>query len=140
MTNRVIAGRYHLASPLGQGAMGVVWRAHDARLDRDVALKLVEAAPTGTAAGGDSALERFRREAVATARLDHPNIVAVFDAGTDGPAAYLVMELVPGMSVAALLAERGRLPLADALRIGTCLLYTSPSPRDGLLSRMPSSA
>jgi len=119
MTNRVIAGRYHLASPLGQGAMGVVWRAHDARLDRDVALKLVEAAPTGTAAGGDSALERFRREAVATARLDHPNIVAVFDAGTDGPAAYLVMELVPGMSVAALLAERGRLPLADALRIGS---------------------
>ena len=120
MSTREIAGRYRLESPIGQGAMGTVWRAHDSRLDRAVAVKIVEAPAAGAAnPAGDTALERFRREAIATAALDHPNIVSVFDAGTDGASAYLVMELLHGTSVAELVREHGALPLPEALRIAS---------------------
>ena len=95
--------------------MGEVWRAHDERLGRDVALKLLDlsAAPDPTAA------ERFRREARATAQLNHPNIVSVFDAGTDGTRAYLVMTLLPGRTIADLVRSEGPMPLARALGLVT---------------------
>jgi hypothetical protein len=100
---------------VGAGSMGEVWRAHDERLGRDVALKLLDlsAAPDPTAA------ERFRREARATAQLNHPNIVSVFDAGTDGTRAYLVMTLLPGRTIADLVRSEGPMPLARTLGLVT---------------------
>jgi serine/threonine-protein kinase len=95
--------------------MGEVWRAHDERLGRDVALKLLDlsAAPDPTVA------ERFRREAIATAQLNHPNVVSVFDAGTDGNRAYLVMTLLPGRTIADLVRTGGPMPLDRALGLVT---------------------
>lgn len=93
--------------------MGEVWKAHDERLGRDVAVKLLDlsAAPDPTLA------ERFRREAIATAQLNHPNIVSVFDAGTDGTHAYLVMSLLPGRTIAQLVRTAGPMPLEYALSL-----------------------
>lgn len=98
---------------VGAGSMGEVWRARDERLNRDVALKLLDlsAAPDPTSA------ERFRREAIATAQLNHPNIVSVFDAGTDGTRAYLVMTLLPGRTIAELVRTEGPMPLDRALSL-----------------------
>jgi serine/threonine protein kinase len=98
---------------VGAGSMGEVWRARDERLGRDVALKLLDlsAAPDPTIA------ERFRREAIATAQLNHPNIVSVFDAGTDGTRAYLVMTLLPGRTIAELVRTEGPMPLDRALSL-----------------------
>ena len=95
--------------------MGEVWRAHDERLGRDVALKLLDlsAAPDPTVA------ERFRREAIATAQLNHPNVVSVFDAGTDGNRAYLVMTLLPGRTIAELVRTDGPMPLDLALGLAS---------------------
>jgi hypothetical protein len=85
----VIAGRYRVVGPLGQGAMGVVVRAHDPGAGRDVAIKLLTAAGPGRA-------ERLRREAQLAARLDHPGIVRVHDAGEADGAPFVVFELVEG--------------------------------------------
>ena len=92
---RVIAGRYELVSPLGEGGMGVVWRARDSRLGRTVAVKLLAAA----ALGSDLARKRLVREAQAAAALEHEGIIRVYDVGeTDDGGAFLVMELVRGRS------------------------------------------
>lgn len=93
--------------------MGEVWKAHDERLDRDVAVKLLDL----SAAPDPAIAERFRREAIATAKLNHTNIVSVFDAGTDGTHAYLVMTLLPGRTVAELVRTRGPMPLDQALSL-----------------------
>ncbi len=95
--------------------MATVWRAHDTRLDRDVAVKVLDL----SASAEPTALERFRREAVATAGLTHPNVVSVFDAGIEDQRAYLVMSLVDGRSVAEMLREQGPLPLATTVSIGS---------------------
>ncbi|HET7225509.1 MAG TPA: serine/threonine-protein kinase, partial [Candidatus Eisenbacteria bacterium] len=105
---------YRLLAPLGAGGMGVVYRAHDERLERDVALKLLNAESLA-----DPALrERFRRTALAVARITHPRVGTVFDFGSDQGQDFLVMELVPGESLAARLA-RGPLPTAEATAIAT---------------------
>ena len=111
----LVAGRYRPVERVGAGSMGEVWRAHDERLGRDVALKLLDlsAAPDPTVA------ERFRREAIATAQLNHPNVVSVFDAGTDGNRAYLVMTLLPGRTIAELVRTDGPMPLDRALGLVT---------------------
>lgn len=97
-------GRYVLRSPLGQGAMGQVWRAHDLRLSRDVALKIV------LATGDREAHERLRDEARAAARLSHPALVAVYDHGeAAGLGPWIVSELLPGRSLGDELDERGSL-------------------------------
>ena len=110
----MLAGRYRLGVRLGRGGFGEVWRAEDTLLDRMVAVK------TLTVTGDDAALvQRFVREARALARLDHPNVVAVYDTGTDDGVGYVVMQLLAGPSLATLLAERGALPLAQALECGS---------------------
>lgn len=108
-----MAGRYRLVERVGAGSMGEVWKAHDERLGRDVAVKLLDlsAAPDPTVA------ERFRREAIATAQLNHTNIVSVFDAGTDGTHAFLVMTLLPGRTIAELVRTAGPMPLDLALSL-----------------------
>jgi serine/threonine protein kinase len=114
---RVLGGRYELEQLLGSGGMGAVWRGHDRRLDRPVAIKVL----AGDGLSDPTALERFEREARVVARLMHPNVVAVHDFGTEHRDPYIVMELIEGASVAAML-EAGPLPLDKAMAIGaqTC--------------------
>lgn len=113
-SGHLVAGRYRLDRRIGAGAMGQVWAATDERLRRQVAVKLVDV----TLASDPAVAERFQREAYATAQLSHPNIVTIFDAGTDGTTAYLVMELLAGQSVADAIRTRGPLPVDEARRIG----------------------
>jgi eukaryotic-like serine/threonine-protein kinase len=96
-------GRYRIEERLGEGGMGTVYAAYDPQLDRRVAIKLVhgELAALGGA-------ERLVREGRALARLAHPNVVTVHDAGTDGDQVYIAMELVDGETLASWLAERPR--------------------------------
>lgn len=119
---RVIAGRYRLDVPLGRGGMGEVWRAYDERLDRHVAVKIILAsAPANRNAGAELAA-RFSRECRALARIDHPGVVAIHDAGRDpdrtGGELYLVMQRIDGMSVADFIAENERIPWWQAAALG----------------------
>src|SRR5512140_3432624 len=93
-TGRVIAGRYRLQAPIGRGAMGVVWRARDQLLDRDVAIKEVQSADTLTDAQPASAFQRTLREAKTAARLTHPAVVTVYDVSEDVGRPCIVMQLV----------------------------------------------
>src|SRR5438552_3480263 len=85
-------GPFEILAPLGAGGMGEVYRARDKKLDRDVAIKVL---PQSIAADPDT-LARFEREAKAVAALSHPNILAIFDFGTQDGIAYAVMELLEG--------------------------------------------
>ncbi|MFE7240575.1 protein kinase [Streptomyces sp. NPDC057580] len=113
MSGRVIAGRYELATILGQGGMGQVWTAYDQRLDRRVAVKLLRpdrvAGPTGSEAV-DELRRRFVRECRVTAQVDHPGLVTVHDAGSDGDDLFLVMQYVEGSDLADHLAEHDPYP------------------------------
>src|SRR5205807_6000215 len=104
------AGRYALERILGRGGMGVVWAATDHVLDRQVAVKVLQVVDARP-----DAVERFRREAQYLAGLTHPNVVTVFDFGIDEQRAWLVMELLPGPTLADLLAESGSLPIDQAV-------------------------
>jgi eukaryotic-like serine/threonine-protein kinase len=108
----VVAGRYRLGRRLGSGGFGTVYEAHDERLDRLVAIKVIPA--------HGPAPERAQREALAAARLQHPGIVGVFDAGADGDGRYLVSELVRGRTLDVLERE-GSLSDRDVLRVGLAL-------------------
>src|SRR5829696_6221504 len=105
LEGRILDGRYQLGSLLGVGGMAKVYLATDRVLERQVAVKVL----SPPHAHDPSFVERFRREARAAARLSHPNIVAVFDSGSDAGLHYLVMEYVAGQSLAELLARQGRL-------------------------------
>jgi Tol biopolymer transport system component len=105
-------GPYEILAPLGAGGMGEVYRARDARLGRDVALKILP--PAFASDPGRQA--RFEQEARAAAALNHPNIVGVFDFGTHEGALYIVSELVPGETLAALI-ERGPVPIRKLLEV-----------------------
>src|SRR4051812_23497975 len=110
-------GRYRVESEVGRGAMGVVYRARDPKIERDVAIKTI------SLAGQDSGeeleyRERFLQEARAAGRLSHPGIVAIFDASEDPSTRepFLVMEYVPGEPLSKILrAAGGKLPAHDAL-------------------------
>jgi serine/threonine protein kinase len=106
-------GHYRIVEEIGAGGMGVVYRAHDERLDRDVALKVL---PPGTLAD-DSARKRFRQEALALSRLNHPNIATVHDFDTQEEIDFLVTELVPGMTLDEKLLA-GPLPEKEVVQIG----------------------
>jgi serine/threonine protein kinase len=116
-TTATIAGRYRLESRLGVGGMSTVQLAFDERLERYVAIKLL----AEHLADDPAFVSRFRREALAAARLVHPNIVQVFDFGFDESAHqhFIVMEQVPGHSCAELLRDRGHLDLDQAVEIVT---------------------
>ncbi|MFH8977498.1 serine/threonine-protein kinase [Streptomyces sp. NPDC017890] len=119
---RVVAGRYHLLSPLGEGGMGTVWRARDQVLHREVAVKEVRA-PAGLPETDVRRMyARLEREAWAAARVAHPNVVTVYDVATDGGRPWIVMELVRGLSLADLLEAEGPLEPRRAARIGAEVL------------------
>ncbi|HJY43734.1 MAG TPA: serine/threonine-protein kinase, partial [Propionibacteriaceae bacterium] len=117
MHGQLISDRYRLEAVLGRGGMATVWRGVDQRLGRPVAVKLLDRADTADPV----MLQRFDREARTVGGLTHPNIVAVYDVGTDNGVPYLVMELIDGTSVAALLAS-GPLPVDQAVEVArqTC--------------------
>lgn len=108
----LLLGRYRLQRQLGTGAFGIVYRARDQRLDRDVAVKVLPRERVVHA--------RFEREARAAARLQHPAIVTLYEAAVDDEAAYLVSELVRGQTVDTLLHE-GKLSDRDIVEIGVSL-------------------
>ncbi|MDW4909778.1 serine/threonine-protein kinase [Streptomyces sp. ADMS] len=109
----VVDGRFELLERLGSGGMGTVWRARDAVLHREVALKAVRP----DAAATDAVRERVLREARALARLNHPHVVTVHQIIDDDPHPWIVMELVPGVSLDKRL-ESGPLTPVEAARIG----------------------
>ena len=111
----LLLGRYRLERPIGSGGMGQVWAAHDATLGRDVAVKVQKFDPDGDRA----AFERFVRESRTTAALQHPNVVTIFDSGTDDETAFLVMELLPGPTLEGYVAQHGPLPEGEAVALAT---------------------
>ncbi|MFE0416923.1 serine/threonine-protein kinase [Streptomyces tendae] len=119
---RVIAGRYRLHERLGSGGMGIVWRATDQLLAREVAVKALPLDETLSAAEARRRRERTLREARAVARLRHPHVIVVHDVVEDDERAYMVMELVDGGSLADRVVSRGPVDAAEAARIGVALL------------------
>jgi eukaryotic-like serine/threonine-protein kinase len=114
LEGRILDGRYRLGSLLGVGGMARVYLASDRVLERQVAVKVL----SPPYAQDPVFVERFRREARSAASLSHPNIVAVFDSGSDAGEHYLVMEYVAGQSLAELLADQGRLAPRRAAELG----------------------
>jgi hypothetical protein len=106
-------GPYELMGELGRGGAGVIYRARDPGLRRDVAIKLLSGRRSHTA----SSLGRFQREAEALARLRHPHVVKVHSAGQHEGLPYLVMDLIEGRSLAGRIADDGPLPVPEALTI-----------------------
>jgi hypothetical protein len=108
---RTIDGKYRLERLIGKGGMGAVYQATDLRLHRNVAIKVM----LGSMFGDPMALRRFEREARMSARLNHINIIAIYDYGAIGSeGAYLVMELVPGVTLRSELAQREKINPATA--------------------------
>ncbi len=106
-----LGGRYRLESRIGSGGMSTVYRAHDETLERFVAIKLMNR----EVASDSDQLERFRREARAVARLSHPNIVHVIDAGEDDGRPYIVFECIEGETLKERIRRLGRLPIPEAV-------------------------
>ncbi|MGI8792570.1 MAG: protein kinase domain-containing protein, partial [Acidimicrobiales bacterium] len=93
--DRVLHGRYRLVRPIATGGMAEVWEGHDDVLARSVAVKML----LPRLAADEAVRERFRREAIAAARLSHPYVVAIFDTGLEGEQPFIVMELVAGKTL-----------------------------------------
>jgi serine/threonine protein kinase len=112
---RTVAGRYRIDRRLGAGGMSTVFQATDSVLERSVAVKLL----AEHLAEDEAFVARFRREALSAARLQHPNVVQVFDSGQDPESGrhYIVMEYVDGPSCADLLRERKRLEIEETVHI-----------------------
>ncbi|MCI0584724.1 MAG: protein kinase, partial [Chloroflexi bacterium] len=110
----VISGRYGIEDRLGSGGMSSVYRATDTILERTVAVKIL----AEHLSDDERFVARFRREALAVAKLVHPNIVQVYDTGVDDGHHYIVMEYVEGRSGAQLLQSQGRLDPAITVEVG----------------------
>jgi eukaryotic-like serine/threonine-protein kinase len=115
---RLIADRYALAVPIGQGGMGVVWRAQDTLLGREVAIKEVRLPPTIPDSERSSMRARVLREARAAARLNHPGVVTLYDVINEQGHAFIVMELINAPTLAQVVAQQGPLEPRRAARIG----------------------
>ena len=109
---RLLADRYELREVVGAGGVARVHRAVDHHLERDVAIKVLDDRQARSA--DPSGRDRFLREARSAARLQHPHLVTVYDAGEDAGELFLVMELVDGQSLAAIIAQRAPLPVDEA--------------------------
>src|ERR1700755_1645420 len=111
MIGTVLSGRYKLEAKLGSGGMSTVYLAKDSTLDRDGAVKVMHREMSEQA----DQLERFRQEARAVAKLSHPNVVAVIDAGEDGGYTYIVFEYVEGETLKARINRDGALVPQEAI-------------------------
>ncbi|MFE4862588.1 serine/threonine-protein kinase [Streptomyces sp. NPDC056670] len=117
----LVAGRYRLAEPIGQGGMGRVWRCRDEVLEREAAVKEILLPADLPETTRDQLITRTKREARAAARLQHPGIVTLFDVVEHGGTPWIVMELIRGSSLTAQLAEHGRLSWQRAAEVGADL-------------------
>ncbi len=128
----MLARRYEVIKRVGVGGMADVYLAEDTQLGREVALKILHP----QYAGDDSFVERFRREALSAAKLQHPNIVQIYDSGREADFNFIVMEYVEGQSLKDYLSEEGPLEVHEAVRIAsevlTALAYAH---RTGLVHR-----
>ncbi len=115
MLDTVLGNRYHLLEPAGEGGMAIVYKAEDRVLGRPVAVKVLRQ----QFAADPEFLARFRQEAHAAAALTHPNIVHVYDVGETGGQQYIVMEYVAGPTLKQIIQQRGALPLAEVLDLGS---------------------
>lgn len=113
MLGTCLSNRYEITAEIGRGGMGVVYRARDPRLDRDVAIKLIP--PLRVGSGNE---ERFQREARVVAQMDHPAIVPIHDYGRHEGALFFVMPLLDGTTLRQLVKE-DRLPLMNTVEVGT---------------------
>jgi eukaryotic-like serine/threonine-protein kinase len=109
-----VLGHYRLVEELSHGSMGMVYRAHDEHLEREVALKVLAPARSGD----EAARKRFHNEALILSKLNHPNIISVYDFATQNDIDFLVMEYVPGQTLSARL-KIGSLAQEEILQIGT---------------------
>jgi Tol biopolymer transport system component len=124
-------GPYQILAPLGAGGMGEVYRAHDTRLGRDVAIKVLPAHLAST----PEARARFEREARTISQLNHPHICTLYDVGHQDGIDYLVMELLEGETLAHRL-EKGSLPVAEVLTLGAQIAQAlDRAHRDGVVHR-----
>lgn len=128
----VIAGRYRLDAPLGEGGMSAVWRGTDLSLSREVAVKVLRA---DVAAQADS-VARFRREAHAAAQLNHPNIVQTYDTGVDGALHFIVMEYLPEPDLKKIIHDWAPLPQQKVIDVGIqCCKALAHAHRHGIVHR-----
>jgi serine/threonine protein kinase len=119
---RLLARRYRLSEVIGHGGMGVVWRARDELLDRDVAVKEVVWPANFTEHERQTACRRATREAQVAARLNHRNVVLVYDIFDEDDQPWIVMELLPYRSLRDILREEGPLTPAEAAKVGLQIL------------------
>ena len=117
MLGEVIANRYELVELVGTGGMSSVYKAHDALLERNVALKILHP----HYGDDDEYVERFRREARMVAQMSHPNIVTVIDRGEDDGRQYIVFELVDGENLKQLVERTGPLPVRRVVELGVAI-------------------
>ena len=119
---RVVAGRYRLSAVIGRGGMGVVWRARDELLSRDVAVKEMIWPPSLAGRERQAACRRATREAQVAARLNHRNVIRVFDIVEEDGCPWIVMELLPYRSLLEVIEEDGPFSPAEAAQIGLQIL------------------
>jgi len=128
-------GKYEIRRELGRGAMGVVYEGYDPAIKRLVALKTIRADQLA-GENAEAMIARFRREAQAAGRLNHPNIVSIYDFGEDGAISYIAMELIKGRELKECFESNERFRLADIVRImGQILGALGYSHRQGVVHR-----
>lgn len=128
----VIAGRYRLDALIGEGGMASVWRGTDLSLSREVAIKVLRE----EVAAQPDAVARFRREAHAAAKLNHPNIVQIYDTGVDGAIHYIVMEYLPEPDLKKSIADWAPLPEQKVIDVAAqCCRALSYAHRNGIVHR-----
>jgi serine/threonine protein kinase len=110
-------GRYKIESILGEGAMGIVYKAHDPIIKRTVAIKLIKVGDGVSETEKKEFYERFYREAQISGTLNHPNIVGIYDIGEEQGMPYIAMEFIEGKTLSEIIAEQGRLDIESAVKI-----------------------
>ena len=133
---RLLAGRYRLEAVIGRGGMGAVWRARDELLNRDVAVKEIIWPPYLDQAEQETARRRALREAQMAARLNHPNVVGIYDIVEEDGRPWIVMELIPYRSLRDIVREDGPLSPGQAAQVGLGILAALRAAHDaGVLHR-----
>ena len=130
IVGHLLDGRYRVDAPIAAGGMATVYRALDTRLDRVLAVKVMHPSLAGDA----GFVQRFIREAKSVARLDHPNLVNVYDQGADGGYVFLAMEYVPGCTLRDVLRERRD---TRARQLGGMLARLSTDEIEAIAAAMP---
>jgi len=132
MVEQQIGPRYKLERELGRGGMGVVYVAHDTQLDRPVALKFLGSLVDGS----EEYRQRFIREAQAAAKVQHPNIISIFDIGTQEGKVYIAMEFVDGPNLHRFVSKKGKLTAREAVNVLTQALTALEAVHDaGIVHR-----